>query len=87
MAPGQILPLLTSSKYSLRTSCHVTDSPLISSRPAHNSAYIVPILIPAGSGTSFVGLRCASEIGLISSNEVVLSQDFQVPFSPGTQVC
>jgi hypothetical protein len=89
MAPGQILPLLTSSKYSLRASCHVTDSygPLISSRPAHNSAYIVPFLIPAGSGTSFVGLRCASEIGLISSNEVVLSQDFQVPFNPGTQVC
>ncbi|KAI0286745.1 hypothetical protein BGY98DRAFT_10946 [Russula aff. rugulosa BPL654] len=31
----------------------------------HNSTYVVPFLIPAGSGTSF---------------------DYQVPFSPGTQV-
>jgi hypothetical protein len=86
---GQILPLLTSSKSSPRASCHVTDSycPFNSSHPAHNSTFIVPFLIPAGSGTSFVGLRGASESDLVLSNEVVLSQDFQVPFGPGTQVC
>jgi hypothetical protein len=89
IASGKILPLLTSSKSSPRASCHVTDSyrPFNSSHPADNSAYVVPFLIPAGSGTSFVGLRCASESDSISSNEAVLSQDFQVPFSPGTQVC
>jgi len=74
------------------TSCVLSRDRSVSTRfnfshPAHNSTYIVPFLIPAGSGTSFVGLRCASQSDMISSNEVVVPcQDFQVPFSPGTQV-
>jgi hypothetical protein len=90
MASGKIPPRHTTSKSSHRASCHVTDpyhlfnSSLVIT---HNSTYVVPFLIPAGSGTSFVGLCCASESDSISSNKVVLSQDYQVPFSPGTQVC